>query len=116
MTIGKRRLVSLPYLTVPYRIVSNGNLPYVTIRTLPGYEYSSTVLGSQNLKEKKKPEYLSDKTKPKRRQPVPLWWAAVKLYSQNAKILTSTSLMRGIELHPRRLKHEGVATTTERDC
>ena len=36
MTIGKRRLVSLPYLTVPYRIVSNGNLPYVTIRTLDG--------------------------------------------------------------------------------
>ena len=36
MMIGKRRLVSLPYLTVPYRIVLNGNLPYVTIRTLVG--------------------------------------------------------------------------------
>ena len=34
MTVGKRRMVSLPYVTVYYRIVSYGNLPYLTIRTL----------------------------------------------------------------------------------
>ena len=41
MMIGKRRLVSLPYLTVPYRIVSNGNLLYVIIRTLAQVDWYS---------------------------------------------------------------------------
>ena len=34
MMVGKWHLVSLPYITIRYRLVSYGNLLYLTIRTL----------------------------------------------------------------------------------